>query len=1331
MSRSLNARLFRWGLTLWLFGEVVGTMPAQTEKVPSAAAPPLVESILLPQDGSARQRLAAAHDYVKVRSWPEAVRLLQALLDAKSDAFYRKSETDRNGQTKQRWRSVRGDAEELLAHLPKEGREFYRAACEGRARQALTAARADHDLAALQEVARRYRHTDAGKEALEQLGSYYLDRGEMQLADACFQQLLDSPNADRLAPLTLFQAIIAARQGRGAKLAALPAWQQLVERIGNDGLRLGKETYAADKIPELLSHWPADATDNSPLYRSDAARSNRGRGEAFLLEPRWRIDTAEGQALRWIQQTRRASRESAWPAAMPLALDGKIIYRGADGLHALDAESGRPLWRRPTLLSLASLANNFGQKELMRKMLDVYGANSVVLVENAVTSSLSGDNRRIYAIDDLPLPTHPSFLQNENDVAPLLRPLLPFLDGNRLDAFDANTGKVLWQLGASARGTEKAGDALRKVYFLGPPLPLGKQLFGVLEKQHEMSLFCLDAERGALRWMQKLALVHDPSQINVSRRTQAVHLAYREGVLVCPTNSGVLVGVDPLSRALLWAYVYAEPPTNGGEGMPGTANVPVRSGWKGAAPLVDEGRIVYTPPDSEAIFCLQLHDGTPIWKTKRGHDDLSVGCIHKGGVLVIARSTCRMLSLNTGEVLWQRASGEPAGLGVAAGSRYYLPLRGGALLALDLDKPEESMRLEARAVRGEIGNLLFHRGVLWSQSATDIVALMPLTEQLSRLEKRLAQSPQNPALLFERGRLHQERGALSDAVADLRAALTHETVPATQAAIRERLFAVLTQLLQRDFAAGEKYLDDYRSGCRVPMPASADASQRAAVEKERRRRETQLLTLLAVGREKQGRIVEALQVYRQLSRRCDELTTVPEDLALRTRPDRWVQARVAALLAHAPPHQRQQIGQQIHREGQELLQSYDRAALRRYLTLFDDIEGEEASLVAEVRLHLARLWANASGSHALEAELLLHELLEESQENKRSLMASKALHDRARLLTRRGLLDRAFADYRELARADNAGADLFAEIRTDKRFLPYLETATDDETKSQRRPIRALRQPSNASFRVPCLPCRHSPDEFPQSSSALDPVPVLPDWYRQLQFTVDGLRLHLEVADRASGSELYRIPLPLPSVPAYFRHREIDFQAVDHFMVLCVGPTLIAVDLLERRVLWRRNVLEGAATMHRMTPSGGVLLDAAPAATRKRRGLLGPIGPSAVCIQTSGEVIALAPLSGEVVWRRDDVARGITSFGDDKYLFLVEQPGCSSIRAVRTRDGVSVPIPDATAAYANCQGIVGRLLLVAEPPEDGQRKVRLYDPLSGKNLWTKTIAADAPLPPVP
>ena len=86
----------------------------------------------------------------------------------------------------------------------------------------------------------------------------------------------------------------------------------------------------------------------------------------------------------------------------------------------------------------------------------------------------------------------------------------------------------------------------------------------LVEKMGELSLVCLDPGKNAVRgenpvvWMQLLGRTPNQLVNDVGRRIHAAPLVYGEGVLVCPTNAGAVLGVDLLKHRLVWAYAYKD-----------------------------------------------------------------------------------------------------------------------------------------------------------------------------------------------------------------------------------------------------------------------------------------------------------------------------------------------------------------------------------------------------------------------------------------------------------------------------------------------------------------------------------------------------------------------------------------------------------------------------------------------------------------------------------------------------------------------------------------------------------------------------------------------------
>src|SRR5207249_3879660 len=86
----------------------------------------------------------------------------------------------------------------------------------------------------------------------------------------------------------------------------------------------------------------------------------------------------------------------------------------------------------------------------------------------------------------------------------------------------------------------------------------GQLRLGCIEQRLERQPGGWDRWAPVILPMQPLAKVQDRFIASPLRRTQPVHLAYGDGVLVCPTNAGAVLGVDLLTQDLVWAYTYRE-----------------------------------------------------------------------------------------------------------------------------------------------------------------------------------------------------------------------------------------------------------------------------------------------------------------------------------------------------------------------------------------------------------------------------------------------------------------------------------------------------------------------------------------------------------------------------------------------------------------------------------------------------------------------------------------------------------------------------------------------------------------------------------------------------
>lgn len=476
-----------------------------------------------------------------------------------------------------------------------------------------------------------------------------------------------------------------------------------------------------------------------------------------------------------------------------------------------------------------------------------------------------------------------------------------------------------------AESNDKTGE-LSDSYFLGPPLPLDGRLFVLNEKKKILRLVCLETigKKGVYqpRISFVLPLGKAPSGLgdDPRRRVYADLLSYGDGIIVCSTDLGCVVGVDLLTHDLAWVHRYEAPkpasaPPGGRFVWPGRVPLaaPPQSEWRCPAPVVSGGAAIVAPPDDDSLSCLDLKTGELKWKEPRRDGDLYLGGVFDGRVLVVGQKTCRALSLSDGKLLWTLDTGIPSGQGAAAGGVYYLPLREAAatkrpeVCAIDLARSNfvGHAHLNAAGIdrkTNALGNILFADGVLASQSATEVAAFPLLKTKLEQMSAVLAKNPDDPGVFTAAPSFASRKGIRSPPPTICGRSSTASRRRTCLHGHHRKLYEVLTQLLQNDFPKGEKYLKEYE-----------ELSKAGADGAEGRRRRVNYYLLTGRGYAAQGRPLEALKAYEMLGDFGDESLPSPDDAALRVSPAAWAKAHIAELLQKATPEQRKRHQEEIDR----------------------------------------------------------------------------------------------------------------------------------------------------------------------------------------------------------------------------------------------------------------------------------------------------------------------------------------------------------------------------------------------------------------------------------
>ncbi len=1358
-------------------------------------------AIKLIENDKVQQYLDLAREYIAGKEWAKAVTALQTILDGRDDLkgdFYVqvKGTDSATGEEKVRRTSAKSEANALLGSMPAEGLAVYEITVGATARNLLAEAKRKGDRELLADVAQRYMHTRAGIEANDLLATTFLDRGQFFTAALRFDRLLHLKD-DRYKPadLTLFKAALAYRRA-GDLANAERIWNTLEPRLKRaGGLKVGEEMVATARVRQVLDQIPAPTPPNAfdwPMVGGNATRTAQAKGSPPLLdEVLWArktvldkndetgaVEERGAEAHRYLTEAVRRSNQMGLPVMpgfFPIAAGGKVVYRTYLGITAVNvhelrdndgkviAKPGDIEWKSTDFeASLAVVLSDPNMRGTADTWLDVYNkSNFLYLVyENSAVGTLSTDHRLVYAVDDLAVPAPPGYLANHVWNTPQVNDKIkPFVKSNSLQAFELDTGKIAFRLGGGDQGKN---DPFADSHFLGVPLAVGGKLYVLNEANDgQLRLFTIDVrvENKAdgpkytpvvVPPVQVLGTVADHHKVthDIARRATTVHLAYGEGVLVCPTNAGELLGVDLMSRTLAWAYPYRQsPPQNGslvqnnpqmGFQPPNRVMALTYSNWKVSPPVIADGKVVFTAPDSIAVHCINLRDGTPVWTVRQQDNDLFLAGVYDGKVLIVGKNSVRAYKLSNGDHAWTVATSDvPSGQGVASKNIYYLPLRKGEIMAIDVARGTIWHNRSAAPGARSPGNLVFYEGAVLSQTVEEVVAYPQLTAKLDLASKALAKNPDDLEKRTLRGELLLRDGQTQAAVDDLRTVWLKKPEGELGKRVRQQLYDALTDLVQADFAkARGKYLKEYEELCNVPDDAQ-----------EQERRQAKFLRILGQGLESQGELVEAFQAYRKFGSlplfRTEGIPST-EDPAQKIPSNVWLRGRVMSMLAKATPEQRRPLEAKIAEEWKAVDAKNDIEAIRSFVGMFD----VPFAVGREARLRLADLIIERRDQSAyLEAELSLQQLRVPGLREDPNV-GGRALDALARLEISKGSDDSmklAMSYYKELAnefprtavRGKQTGAELFRELFNDKRFLAYI---SDTQVSWPRGEIKGRElDPQKVGIGLQGFIFQPSGDLSPvlqQTRLVLDPVNSTTPILRVLDMATNKLRGEPIVLDNVPANARYYQYLynQANGNQAFFPDARFRFfQGTGHLAVLQVGTVAYGIDLSSVKRLWRYDLLEvtqpqPTAPQVMPDPEGNIWLTVIDQfgrqSTRTRIGTVGAVEPSYVALTTSKGLVVLDPLRGTPLWTKINVPPQTEIFGDDQHIYLVNTSSAGVTgpsQVLRASDGS--PVADAkdfTTVYRHRVRTFGRKLLAADPA-GGKLTLRLYDVLAGKDLWREAF----------
>ena len=573
-----------------LFRDVLGERPKDKDKEPENGRPKTDSEDAgalgdrrgprdnidgrVPHNPSQAKQLEHAEQLIAAGHWDQALERLELVLSNSDRATVRTSEG--------RPQLVAWEANRLLARLPATALSTYRLRHEAQAAQLYREAQATGNWDRMMDVATQFFHTDTGKEAANAIGNFHFDRGEFGLASVWYARLLEAAPASRRTPNGASKSLWLCENRatrRPATSFSSGSNRTATSRSTSAGIPSSR-TPGCGVLPGSINPPSPSCKNGCNSWEAPAARGPRQAGNrsycpAGSIRPR-KTSACSTRSARWRRIWGTAGRAPI-PAAFPLMVKDRIAFRTLRGVHVLDAASGRLLWETPAEFSEDSLLagyrspfdfdNGFAFRRMRGGMwrTDFSGGESAadghpltgLLHRNANYGLLASDGTRLFVIEDDAVVMHGpagTGFQLVGDSYENQRRT----PGNRLTAYDLTTGREVWAIGGPANG-ESFDLPLAGNFFFGAPLVDGGELFVVGERDLDIRLYALDPDTGRVHWSQLLAHSDAKIEQDLGRRWWTAQVAYSNGILVCPTTQGWLVGVDRLNHSVLWMDRYAPP----------------------------------------------------------------------------------------------------------------------------------------------------------------------------------------------------------------------------------------------------------------------------------------------------------------------------------------------------------------------------------------------------------------------------------------------------------------------------------------------------------------------------------------------------------------------------------------------------------------------------------------------------------------------------------------------------------------------------------------------------------------------------------------------------
>jgi outer membrane protein assembly factor BamB len=697
-----------------------------------------------------------------------------------------------------------------IAAWPEEGQAACRRRTDPPANHCFQGAKRSRDIDALELLIEQYPYSSVVDDALGLIGNLHLDAGENERAAAALSRLQFPVAMARL-------GLAWARSGR-KKLVAELARRAKQEHPGAT-IRVGeKEALLSDHLERLAAGMDEERSAAPPLalpawemLGGDPSGSRLAESGVKPTKPAWSdtigLPRLDGDEATFLQRGRALLPTAEYRPLFPFVSDGVLYVHNGIALSAynLFARTADRLWQ-----------------------FRVPPPAGEVMFDDRTIFAPAVHDGRVFA-------NLITAVGGAEDQLGFVRVKFPF-SRRALFAFDAATGKLLWNVGGKLHG-----DTLEEIatFPTGPTTEDGRLYIGAIKQKRSTDLFehyvlCIDAATGKILWSTFTA--SGGTEINLfgnsTREAMGSPVAVTEDSVFVSTNHGVIAALEKKTGRLRWTWRYLQLPVRPTRNVHVTKN-PL--GWVNSPPVAARGIVVVTPTDSPCLYALNARTGLLVWERLRGRDVRVIYGV-KDATLVLGGERLEFCDIRTGRPTDATASPDigATGRGVVAEDGIYVPCRD-MLRKVGWDGRwiETASRRWTGGI-GDGGNLVVVDGALVVATQETIQVYFDRRDQEKEIREALERDPDNPALLY-RGAIRYLQSGATDPAATLLARavgiMAKSSRPENERfthAVRKRLFAVTmeggrAELQARRLAEAGRRFAAARS-CAVDAPSRIEAS---------------------------------------------------------------------------------------------------------------------------------------------------------------------------------------------------------------------------------------------------------------------------------------------------------------------------------------------------------------------------------------------------------------------------------------------------------------------------------------------------------------------------